>query len=169
VTVPLASDRLVALMNPNHRLAMRGGLRLQDVENDAQLLRVGSTIPSVEAVKRLLELTDSIALLPSSCAEFELARGSLVAVNMADAEPVEFLLVHRRERHLSRAARALRLLLEGAGVRTLDAAFVSAGRSRVPPSTFDRSRVSRRASGSMARERSGAITTAAVMLDARSR
>lgn len=115
---PLATDTLVALMPANHTLAASRELGLADIANEVLLIHAEApvaprlpqsarVIPSLDAIKWLLEREPGIALLPRSCAVSETARGTLIEVPISDVDPIHVLLIHRHERHLSAAARAL--------------------------------------------------------------
>jgi DNA-binding transcriptional LysR family regulator len=89
-----------------------------------QLLAAGAGAVSVMAVdslsaqKRLVEAGIGIALLPESSVRDELARGTIVIVEMPRvATTIEVQLVHRRDGYLSPAARNLMTVLKRAWKR----------------------------------------------------
>jgi DNA-binding transcriptional LysR family regulator len=64
-------------------------------------------LPSLEAIKRAVELQMGVALLPRRCALTEIARGTLVAVRVPEVRlPRQVRLVYRRRGELSHAATA---------------------------------------------------------------
>jgi DNA-binding transcriptional LysR family regulator len=70
-------------------------------------LNICLSLPSLDGIKRAVEMGLGVALLPRRCAQGEIARGQLVEVRVPDLRsPRELRLVHRRDGSLSHAARA---------------------------------------------------------------
>ena len=68
-------------------------------------LEIGVELPSIEAIKRFVEITDGVALVPGLSVQAELASGSLVQVAVPELQMERKLrLLHRREASLSHAA-----------------------------------------------------------------
>jgi DNA-binding transcriptional LysR family regulator len=76
-------------------------------------LKMEVELPSLEAIKRFVQLGNGVALVPRLTVETELARGALVAVAVPELQMERKLrLVFRRQAALSHAARAFLLVVE---------------------------------------------------------
>lgn len=125
----LGADEMVLLVHPEHPLAGRGKvtmaefgqqtviahsdpsparervLRLSEVRHAP--INIQIALPSLEAIKRAVEMRMGVALLPRRCALAEIARGTLVAVRVPEVRlPRHVRLVYRRSGELSHAAGA---------------------------------------------------------------
>lgn len=128
-SLTIGTDELVMLMSPTHPLAGRRGVSLEEfgrqpvvAHNDPspareRVLRLFETrrvplniliaLPSLDGIKRAVEMELGVALLPRRCALTEIANGRLVAVPVAQISRVRPLkLVYRRGVQLSHAAGA---------------------------------------------------------------
>ncbi len=128
-SISLGADELVMLANPNHPLAGKRRVSLEEVgrqtviaHNDPSPARervlrlyerrhapinIQIALPSLDGIKRAVELGLGVAVLPRRCALTEISRGQLVAVRMPELSsprPVRF--VYRRSGEMSRAAAA---------------------------------------------------------------
>src|SRR5712691_8369845 len=103
--VPVGTDELVLLVSPSHPLAKRRQVSMEDVapelvvaHNDPSParervlrlfeqrhipLRMVISLPSLDGIKRAVELRLGVAMLPRRCAITEIASGRLVAVPVA--------------------------------------------------------------------------------------
>jgi DNA-binding transcriptional LysR family regulator len=103
-TLPLGNDELVMLAHPKHPLAGRRRVSLEEVgrqtviaHNDPspardRVLRVYErrhapiniqvALPSLDGIKRAVEMGVGVAVLPRRCALTELSRGQLAAVRI---------------------------------------------------------------------------------------
>ena len=120
-------DELSFVVNPRHPLARTKSVSIRDLGNENFVahnvpspqrakvfeafrrhkteLRIGVELPSLEAVRRFVELGNGVALVPGLTVERELASGSLVRVMVKELQMERKLrLVHRREAQLSHAA-----------------------------------------------------------------
>ena len=125
--ISLGRDELVLLTHPQHPLAARRRVSLEEVgrqtviaHNDPSRERVlrlyerrhapiniQIALPSLDGIKRAVESGLGVAVLPRRCALTEIARGQLAAVNvpgLGSARQVR--LVYRRSGELSHAAEA---------------------------------------------------------------
>ena len=76
-------------------------------------LQMGVELPSIEAIKRFVELGNGVALVPGLTVENELASGSLVRVRIRELQIERRLrLVYRRQANLSHAALAFLKVVE---------------------------------------------------------
>lgn len=129
MTLSLGPDDLVMLVHPQHPLASRKEVSLAEfgretviAHNDPSPARervlrtfeqkhapinIQVALPSLEAIKRAVELKMGVALLPRRCALTELARGQLAAVRVQQVRLARQLrLVYRRSGEMSHAAQA---------------------------------------------------------------
>jgi DNA-binding transcriptional LysR family regulator len=142
LSVVVSTDELVLLMKPDHPLAGRAQVTMEEMgkqtviahndpsptrdrvlrmyeERQAEL-NIRMSLPSLDGIKRAVEMGLGVALLPRRCAQTEISRGLLVAVPVPDLRaPGQVRLVYRREGQLSHAAQAfLDLARRQRGVRS---------------------------------------------------
>ncbi len=122
-------DELAFVVNPRHPLARVGSVSIRDLGSENFIahnvpspqrakvleafrryrteLRIGVELPSLEAVRRFVELGNGVALVPGLTVERELKSGVLARVLVKELQMERKLrLVHRREANLSHAALA---------------------------------------------------------------
>jgi DNA-binding transcriptional LysR family regulator len=126
--VVVGSDELVLLVPPSHALAKRKQVGMEDVaaepvvaHNDpsparARVLRLFEerrvalniviALPSLDGIKRAVELKLGVALLPRRCALTEIASGRLIAVPVAGISRRRQVTLVCRKTHRSHAADA---------------------------------------------------------------
>jgi DNA-binding transcriptional LysR family regulator len=135
-SIPLGRDELVMLAHPGHPLAARKRVSLEEVgrqtviaHNDPspareRVLRVYErrhapiniqiSLPSLDGIKRAVELGLGVAVLPRRCALTEISRGQLAAINIPGLRSPRIVrLVYRRSGELSRAADAFLQIVRG--------------------------------------------------------
>ena len=128
-SLTLGTDELVLLVPPGHPLAGRKQITMEEMgrqpiiaHNDPspareQVLRlyeqrhaplnIWMSLPSLDGIKRAVEMGLGVALLPRRCAQGEIARGQLMEVRVPDLRsPRDLRFVHRRDGNLSHAATA---------------------------------------------------------------
>jgi DNA-binding transcriptional LysR family regulator len=128
-SIVIATDELVLLAAPSHPLASRRSVRVEELgpepviaHNDPSparervlktfeqrhaMLNIAVALPSLDAIKRAVELKMGVALLPRRCALSELSLKRLVAVRVADLRiPRHVRLVYRLAGDRSHAAAA---------------------------------------------------------------
>jgi DNA-binding transcriptional LysR family regulator len=128
-TMPLGADDLVLLTSPRHPLATRRRVSLEEVgrqvviaHNDPSPTRervlqayerrrtsinIQISLPSLDGIKRAVEMGIGVALLPRRCALTEIARGHLVAVKVPALGGTRHVrLAFRKTGERSRAAEA---------------------------------------------------------------
>jgi DNA-binding transcriptional LysR family regulator len=128
-SVTIGSDELVLLTHPSHPFARRHTVTMEAVgqesviaHNDPSPLRervlrafeqrhhelnIGISLPSLDAIKRAVEMKMGVALLPRRCAVSELALGQLSAVRVPELRsPRHVRLVFRQTGERSHAAAA---------------------------------------------------------------
>jgi DNA-binding transcriptional LysR family regulator len=137
-TMTLRDDPLILVGHPNHPAARKRRVRLEDVESmpliffdrgssdwtlSQGLFRRAGQLPNtvlevetIEAAKRMVERKLGLSFLPQIAVSRELHRGKLVAVEIANVEPLRRNLdvIYPRHRALTRDAQALLQLLQTA-------------------------------------------------------
>src|SRR4051795_5912372 len=126
--VPVGSDELVLLVPPSHRLADRRQVSMEDIAEERVVahndpsparervlrlfeehhvpLNMVISLPSLDGIKRAVELKLGVALLPRRCAITEIASGQLVAVPVANVSRKRQVTLVCRKAHRSHAADA---------------------------------------------------------------
>lgn len=133
-TIPLGTDDIVLLTAPGHPLATKRRVTIEEVgrqvviaHNDPSptrdrvlrayerrhtALNIQLSLPSLDGIKRAVEMGVGVALLPRRCALTEIARGHLVAIKVPElGAPRQVRLVFRRTGERSRASEAFLALL----------------------------------------------------------
>ena len=126
-TIPLGGDEIVLLTSPKHALASRRRVTIEEVgrqvviaHNDPSPTRdrvlrayerrhtsinIQISLPSLDGIKRAVEMGIGVALLPRRCALTEIARGHLVAIKVPElGGSRQVRLAFRRAGERSRAA-----------------------------------------------------------------
>src|SRR5262249_22063724 len=126
--VPVGSDELVLLVPPTHRLAKRKQVAMEDIceefivaHNDPSParervlrlfeerhvpLKMVISLPSLDGIKRAVEMKLGVALLPRRCAITEIANGRLVAVPVVGVSRRRQVMLVCRKAQRSHAADA---------------------------------------------------------------
>jgi DNA-binding transcriptional LysR family regulator len=148
-SIPLWTDELVLLVKPDDPLAKRKQITMDEMgrqtiiaHNDPSpardkvlrmyeqrhaALNIRLSLPSLDSIKRAVEMGLGVALLPRRCALSEISRGHLAAVLVPELRsPRQVRLVYRRDVDLSHAARGF---LEIVRKSLPDAAAVSKHRT----------------------------------------
>jgi len=128
-TIPLGSDDIVLLTSPKHPMAARRRVSLEEVgreviiahndpsptrervlrtyERKRTAINIKIALPSLDGIKRAVEMGIGVALLPRRCALTEIARGHLAAVKVPELGATrQVRLAFRRTGERSRAADA---------------------------------------------------------------
>ena len=126
---PLGTDELILLVAPGHSLASRGEITMEEMGQQSVIahndpspardivlrmyeqkhapLNIRMSLPSLDGIKRAVEMELGVALLPRRCAQAELARRQLVGISVPELKsPREIRFVYRKDAGLSHAARA---------------------------------------------------------------
>ena len=130
-SIPLGVDELVMLTHPTHPLARRRRITMEEfgrqtiiAHNDPsprreRVLRlfqqkhapinIQLSLPSLDGIKRAVEMELGVALLPRRCALSEIARKRLIAIPVPELRvPTDLRLIFRRSGESSHAARAFK-------------------------------------------------------------
>ncbi len=128
-TIPVARDDLALLVAPGHRLAGRGTVSVRELGTESFLahnvrspyrervlqsferrrtpLNIVIELPSLDAIKRLVEQGLGVALMPRRVAQAEIARGDLVALTVREMRFERAIhAVYRQAADISEAARS---------------------------------------------------------------
>jgi len=129
------TDHLACVVAPQHRLARRRSVSITDlgmetfighivvspykevVVREFERLRVPLNrdleMPTVEAIRKMVQRNEGVAFLPRMCVEDEIAQGTLREIQVKGLMPERKIrLVHPAGRTLSHAARAFLALLK---------------------------------------------------------
>jgi DNA-binding transcriptional LysR family regulator len=135
-SVALGQDELVMLVHPSNPLAKRKQVDIAEcarqtvvAHNDPSHVRervlrffeqnhipanILISLPSLEGIKRAVAMQLGVALLPRRCAEAEIERGELVALQVRDIKlRRQVRVIYRKAGERSHAATAFLTLLEG--------------------------------------------------------
>ena len=126
--VPVGSDELVLLVHPTHSLAARRQVTMEQLATEPVVahndpsparervlrmfeqkhitLKMVISLPSLDGIKRAVELKLGVALLPRRCAVTEIADGRLVAVPVVGISRRRQVTLVCRRAHRSHAANA---------------------------------------------------------------
>jgi DNA-binding transcriptional LysR family regulator len=139
---PVLRDELVLIMHPEHPLATRQSVRVNELGDEvfvAHNVKTGSRfkvmetfaqqhtplnitleLATVETIKRFVQLKIGLAFVPRMCVAEELERGTLASIPVEDLSYVRTLWVtHRREATFSHPAAAfLEILRQRAQLQT---------------------------------------------------
>ncbi len=128
-SVRIGTDELVLLVSPAHRLAHRKQVSMADLSRERVIahndpsparervlrtfeqrhlpLDMHISVPSLDAIKRAVEMRLGVAILPRRCAIAEIATNRLVAIRVAHLRwPRQLRLTYRATGDRSRAAAA---------------------------------------------------------------
>ncbi len=128
-SVPIMTDELVMITAPGHPLAKRQNVSIKDLgdeifvahnavspyrqnvisafEKNKTRLNIAIELPSLEAIKRLVETGVGVALVPRLAAVFEIEKGLLAGLTVDELRLERKLnIIYRRNSVLSHAAEA---------------------------------------------------------------
>ena len=126
--VVVGTDELLLLVSPSHPFAKRKQVTMEDVASEPVVahndpsparervlrlfeqrriaLNMVIALPSLDGIKRAVEMKLGVALLPARCAVTEIASGSIVAVPVAGISRKRQITLVCRSAHRSHAANA---------------------------------------------------------------
>jgi DNA-binding transcriptional LysR family regulator len=126
--IPVGTDELVLLVHPGHALAGRKQVTMEELATEPVVahndpsparervlrlfeqhhieLKMVISLPSLDGIKRAVELKLGVALLPRRCAITEIASGRLVAVPVAGVSRRRQVMLVCRKAHRSHASDA---------------------------------------------------------------
>jgi len=132
--VKIFRDELAFVVPPRHRLARRKSVSVKEAsaepfvahivespfrwrvirlfEKQRVPLHMPVELPTIESIKRFVQMGMGVAIVPRMCVEHELKQGALVEVKIRQMRmPRDLYLVHRSDARLSHAAQALYKML----------------------------------------------------------
>ncbi|HVB97882.1 MAG TPA: LysR family transcriptional regulator [Candidatus Dormibacteraeota bacterium] len=135
-SVEFFRDELVLVVYPGHRFARRRRVEITELAEDTFIahivespyrwqviqlfaghrapLRRDIELPTIDSIKRFVQMEMGVAIVPRTCVRLELERGALVALNVPQLRITRNLyLIHRNDHPLPQAARAFIDLLKG--------------------------------------------------------
>ena len=140
---PFVRDDLAFVVYPGHRLAKCKSVDISELGDETFIahivdsphrtaviqlfsqqnvpLRMPVDMPTIESIKRFVEMEMGVAIVPSMCAKMEVERGTLVEVKIKQMKlPRQLNLIYRRHDEISHATRALLRLVRPRGPKTTD-------------------------------------------------
>lgn len=140
VTKVIYTDHLSFIVSPKHRLAGRKEVSINDLGQETFVahnvvspyralvlrafqqqkvpLNMSVEMPTVEAIRKMVERNEGVAFLPRMCVEDEVRHGILCEVKVTEMKvDREIRLAYPARRALSHAAQAFVKLVESGGVR----------------------------------------------------
>jgi len=129
ISVPVLIDELILIVSPRHHLAAKPAVSVKDLGGETFIahnalspyrekvidtfekantnLNIAIELPSLEAIKRLVETGVGVALVPKLTAKAEIAVGRLVGLSVLEMKLERKLnIVYRKNSVLSHAAQA---------------------------------------------------------------
>ena len=134
IAVEFLRDDLTLVVPPRHRLARRRTVDVKDLGGETFIahivespyrsrvmqlfaryhvpLHMDVEMPTIESIKRFVEMHMGVAIVPRMCVEMEIAQGTLIELRIRQMRiPRHLFLLYRRDRALSHAARAFMRML----------------------------------------------------------
>jgi DNA-binding transcriptional LysR family regulator len=135
-SIPVTMDELVLIVSPDHPLASRTTVSVRELgaetfiahnvaspyrervvktfEKHRTPLNISMEMPTLEAIKRMVETKMGVALVPKLTAQNEIARGQLAGVSVKEMRLERRLhLIYRKGATLSHAAKAFLRVARG--------------------------------------------------------
>ena len=132
--VPFFRDKLTLVVNPKHRLARRRTVGISELGKETFIAHIVDSqhrwkviqlfekhrvplnreveLPTIESIKRFVEMGMGVAIVPAMCVRHEVAIGVLAELKIKQLNiPRRLYLVHRRDDKPSHAAGALLRML----------------------------------------------------------
>jgi DNA-binding transcriptional LysR family regulator len=136
VAIPFFNDRLTLVVNPKHRLAKRHNVNISELSKELFIAHIVDSehrwkviqlcekhhvalnrdveMPTIESIKRFVEMGMGVAIVPEMCVRHEVAEGLLSELKIKQLNiPRRLYIVHRRNDPPSHAAEALLELIRG--------------------------------------------------------
>ncbi len=141
--VKIFRDELTFVVSPRHRLAKRGRVDIADLGSETFVAHIVESpfrnrviqlfakhrvplgmsveLPTIESMKRFVQMDMGVAIVPRMCARWEVEQGLLVEVKIRELRmPRDLYLLHRKQGPLSHAADAMMKLLRPRTTSTPD-------------------------------------------------
>ncbi len=142
--IKIFRDELAFVVAPKHRLAKRGRAHLAELGQESFIahivespfrqrviqlfakhhvpLRMSIDLPTIESIKRFVQMDIGVAIVPRMCVRWEIEQGLLVEVKVRELRmPRDLYLLYRRREQLSHSAKAMFELLKPGSAPSLRA------------------------------------------------
>ena len=133
-SVKILRDELAFVASPRHRLAKRGRVSVSDLGDEVFIAHIVESpfrnrviqlfakhhvplemkveLPTIESIKRFVQMDMGVAIVPRMCARWEIEQGLLVEIKIRELRmPRDLYLLYRKQGPLSHAAAAMLRLL----------------------------------------------------------
>jgi len=153
--VKIFRDELAFVVSPRHRLAKKGRVDIAELGAETFIahivespfrsqviqlfakhqvpLEMRTEMPTIESIKRFVQMDMGVAIVPRMCVRWEVEQGWLVEVKVRQLRmPRDLYLLYRRRGPLSHAAAALLKMLRPRGSAAVEVAEGSAVAEPVP-------------------------------------
>lgn len=140
VATPFFRDKLTLVVNPKHRLARRKVVDIGDLGKEVFIAHIVDSqhrwkviqlferhrvplnreveLPTIESIKRFVEMEMGVAIVPAMCVKHEVGLGRLAELRVRQLNiPRRLYMVYRRRDNLSHAASALLQMLRKPGAK----------------------------------------------------
>ncbi len=124
--IPFFKDKLTLIVHPGHRLARRRSVDISELGKEVFIAHIVDSqhrwkviqlferhhvplnreveLPTIESIKRFVEMGMGVAIVPSMCVRHEVSRGDLAELRINQLNiPRRLYLVHRRGEKVSHA------------------------------------------------------------------
>ena len=141
-------DELAFVVSPRHRLAKRGRVRVGDLGSEVFIAHIVESpfrnrviqlfakhhvplemrieLPTIESIKRFVQMDMGVAIVPRMCARWEIEQGLLVEIKIRELRmPRDLYLLYRKQGPLSHAAASMLRLLRPRNTESAPAAEAS--------------------------------------------
>ncbi|HEV3219582.1 MAG TPA: LysR family transcriptional regulator [Candidatus Acidoferrales bacterium] len=131
---PFFNDKLTLVVHPGHRLARRKSVDISELGGEIFIAHIVDSqhrwkvihlferhhvplnreveLPTIESIKRFVEMGMGVAIVPSMCVRHEVLRGDLVSLSIKQLNiPRRLYFVYRRDEKLNHTAQALLSIL----------------------------------------------------------
>jgi DNA-binding transcriptional LysR family regulator len=132
--IKIFRDELAFVVSPRHRLAKRGRVSVGDLGSEVFIAHIVESpfrnrviqlfakhhvplemrveLPTIESIKRFVQMDMGVAIVPRMCARWEIEQGLLVEIKIRELRmPRDLYLLYRKQGPLSHAAAAMLRLL----------------------------------------------------------
>jgi len=133
-SVKILRDELAFVVSPRHRLAKRGRVSVSDLGDEVFIAHIVESpfrnrviqlfakhhvplemkveLPTIESIKRFVQMDMGVAIVPRMCARWEIEQALLVEIKIRELRmPRDLYLLYRKQGPLSHAAAAMLRLL----------------------------------------------------------
>jgi DNA-binding transcriptional LysR family regulator len=147
-SVKILRDELAFVVSPRHRLAKRGRVSVADLGSEVFIAHIVESpfrnrviqlfakhhvplemkveLPTIESIKRFVQMDMGVAIVPRMCARWEIEQGLLVEIKIRELRmPRDLYLLYRKQGPLSHAAAAMLRLMRPRATGTTESSSAS--------------------------------------------